>query len=128
GAPGWRKAWVVPGRGGSTGAILHGPPEKLPDFLSAAAPSSCSMSIRRLERSRPRRTGNVLSRKPLFAGLALACLALFCAWSGLSTAQPPPAKGGPELAAQVKQLFRARCLECHGGSKTLGRVKILDHA
>ncbi len=32
------------------------------------------------------------------------------------------------LAARVKEIFRANCLECHGGAKTNGGVKILDHA
>lgn len=29
-------------------------------------------------------------------------------------------------AAQVKELFRARCFECHGGSRTAADVRILD--
>jgi serine/threonine-protein kinase len=47
-------------------------------------------------------------------------------WSAL--AQPPkPAPVAPEVrAARVKEIFRARCLECHGGEKTFAKVKILD--
>ncbi len=67
-------------------------------------------------------------RKLLFSGLGLVGLALFSAWSALSTAQAPPKAKTDPLAAQVKQLFRARCLECHGGAKTFGGVKVLDHA
>ena len=41
---------------------------------------------------------------------------------------PPPLALSPAvLAAQVKAIFRSRCLECHGGSKTRAGVKILDH-
>lgn len=32
------------------------------------------------------------------------------------------------LASQVKEILRKRCYECHGGSRTQGGVKILDHA
>ncbi len=32
------------------------------------------------------------------------------------------------VAAAVKEIFRTRCLECHGGSSTKGGVRILDHA
>ncbi len=32
------------------------------------------------------------------------------------------------LAARVKEIFRGHCLECHGGAKTNGGVKILDRA
>jgi serine/threonine-protein kinase len=42
---------------------------------------------------------------------------------------PPPPKPGPEanaLAAQVKEVFRARCSECHGAGKARGGVRILD--
>jgi mono/diheme cytochrome c family protein len=40
--------------------------------------------------------------------------------------QPADAGRSP-LAGRVKELFRARCFECHGGSKTNAGVKILDH-
>ena len=43
-------------------------------------------------------------------------------------AWPDAPAGSPALAGQVKELFRSRCLECHGGSKTQAGVKILDHA
>jgi serine/threonine-protein kinase len=47
----------------------------------------------------------------------------------------PPRKDGvvnaapnADLAAKVKEMFRARCFACHGGSRgTEGSVKILDH-
>src|SRR5258708_9572985 len=67
-----------------------------------------------------------------------ALLGLFLAMLGLvvstatSGAQSGP-KGGPKgdtpeaYAAQAKEIFRARCFECHGGAKTNGGVKILDH-
>ena len=38
--------------------------------------------------------------------------------------QQPPATA--DLAARVEEIFRARCLECHGGRKVKGKVKILD--
>src|SRR5262249_7061037 len=45
-----------------------------------------------------------------------------------------PVKGAPvvtvapvQLAARVKEVFRARCLECHGGSRTVAGVRGLDH-
>lgn len=44
------------------------------------------------------------------------------AWSGDAVA------GGADLAGQVKEIFRGRCLDCHGGSRTNAGVKILDHA
>jgi mono/diheme cytochrome c family protein len=37
-----------------------------------------------------------------------------------------PAAPSPGLAAQVKELFRTRCFDCHGGAKTEAGVKILD--
>lgn len=39
----------------------------------------------------------------------------------------PRAVDGAALAARVKEIFRTRCLECHGGSKVQGGVKILDY-
>ncbi len=43
-------------------------------------------------------------------------------------AQPKePKKDQPDaLAARAKEIFRAHCFECHGGTKTNGGVKILD--
>lgn len=38
--------------------------------------------------------------------------------------QPAPAV----LAAQVKEIFRAHCLECHGGKKKLSGLSILDRS
>jgi len=39
-----------------------------------------------------------------------------------------PSTDSDSLASQVKEMLRKRCFECHGGSKTQGGVKILDHA
>jgi mono/diheme cytochrome c family protein len=39
----------------------------------------------------------------------------------------PPALSPAILAARVKEIFRSRCLQCHGGSKTNAGIKILDH-
>jgi serine/threonine-protein kinase len=36
--------------------------------------------------------------------------------------------GNSPLPAQVKEIFRTHCFECHGGSKTNAGVKILDQA
>jgi serine/threonine-protein kinase len=36
------------------------------------------------------------------------------------------ASGNSPLPAQVKEIFRTHCFECHGGSKTNAGVKILD--
>ena len=40
--------------------------------------------------------------------------------------RPKEAPAAADLAARVKEIFRARCLECHGGRKVKGKVKILD--
>src|SRR5262245_21434005 len=62
----------------------------------------------------------------------LACSSLIAALLALGQlgytqpAQPAPADG-KTLAAEVKEIFRANCLECHGGAKVSGRLKILDH-
>ncbi len=45
-----------------------------------------------------------------------------------SQKKEPAGEAGLELAGQVKELFRQRCLECHGGSKPRGDLRILDHA
>jgi serine/threonine-protein kinase len=39
---------------------------------------------------------------------------------------PSPSKTVAATSGRVKEIFRAHCLECHGGSKTNGGVKILD--
>jgi serine/threonine-protein kinase len=41
----------------------------------------------------------------------------------------PGLKAAPagNLAARVKEIFRTRCFECHGGTKTNAGIKILDH-
>ncbi len=43
-----------------------------------------------------------------------------------SEQRPCPAKPAADLAAQVKEIFRARCLECHGGAKKSGGIDILN--
>lgn len=56
--------------------------------------------------------------------LLVACCVTTC--TGQGRAEEP--SNSAELAAQVKEVLRKRCFECHGGSKTQGGVKILDHA
>jgi serine/threonine-protein kinase len=68
----------------------------------------------------------VPSCKPLFFLVALY-VALLAGRAALSPAQAPTARGNADLPAQVKALFRARCFECHGGSRVNGGVKVLDH-
>jgi serine/threonine-protein kinase len=57
--------------------------------------------------------------------LVVALLAL----GQLGHSQPAPATPaeGKVLAAEVKEIFRAHCLECHGGARVSGRLKIHDH-
>ena len=40
--------------------------------------------------------------------------------------RPEKAPAVADLAARVKEIFRARCLDCHGGRKVKGKVTILD--
>jgi mono/diheme cytochrome c family protein len=43
------------------------------------------------------------------------------------TAGPPESRAAdPGIAARVKEIFRARCLECHGGTQTQAGVDVLD--
>jgi len=42
--------------------------------------------------------------------------------------QPPPAPARDQLAARAKEIFRAHCFDCHGGTRTSAGVYILDHA
>src|SRR5262245_670133 len=78
----------------------------------------------------------------VFAGF----LALSGVLSGTLHAQPQPANNAPaqpeqpatpkkpaapppspaQLAAATKEIFRARCLECHGGAKAADGVQILN--
>jgi serine/threonine-protein kinase len=62
--------------------------------------------------------------RPVLGGFLLAVLTAALPLPGLHAREPTPG----ELAARVKEIFRSRCLECHGGSKTNAGVKILDHA
>src|SRR5207253_1306211 len=39
---------------------------------------------------------------------------------------PPASKSVAATSGRVKEIFRAHCFECHGGSETKGDVKILD--
>src|SRR5690349_10156919 len=61
--------------------------------------------------------------------------AIVMATGGLAWAEAPssaraerPALAREALAARVKELFRVRCFECHGGTRTNGGIKILDSA
>ena len=63
----------------------------------------------------------------------LGCVALACVMALARSARRPDTPGPPartkaELAAGAKQLLRARCFECHGGSRDSGGVKVIDHA
>src|SRR5579884_2543913 len=49
----------------------------------------------------------------------------WAAWAGTALAAPPAADDAT-LAARVKEIFRTRCLECHGGSQTKAGVRVLD--
>src|SRR5258705_13995567 len=57
-------------------------------------------------------------------GVALLTIAA----SLLSSSQRPAfaQKAKEEIAAKVRDIFQAHCLECHGGKYTRGGVKILD--
>jgi serine/threonine-protein kinase len=55
--------------------------------------------------------------------IALACLCLAAVCPNAAAREKPEA-----LAARAKEVFRAHCLECHGGSKANGGVRILDRA
>lgn len=66
-----------------------------------------------------------LRRAGLWCWIALiVCLPIVFARESRAEGESNPA----ELAAQVKEFLRKRCFECHGGSKTQGGVKVLDHA
>ena len=63
------------------------------------------------------------------AATFLPVLLIAFAWCAPPAEAAPAAKAEPEaLAAQVKELFRANCFECHNDKKASGGVKILDHA
>jgi mono/diheme cytochrome c family protein len=55
-------------------------------------------------------------------------LALLTALLAALVLTSPARADDAALAARVKEIFRGHCLECHGGAKTNGGVKILDHA
>ncbi len=62
----------------------------------------------------------------------LATLALLTLSMGnLSSAERPAAetsaRSPEQLAAEVKEIFRRRCFECHGGSSTQAGIAILQH-
>jgi mono/diheme cytochrome c family protein/cytochrome c553 len=42
--------------------------------------------------------------------------------------QPPPTPSPDQLAARAKEIFRAHCFDCHGGTRTSAGVRILDQA
>ena len=57
----------------------------------------------------------------------VALLAFAVGTPVLAQPKDPAPKEKPEaLAARAKEIFRAHCFECHGGTKTNGGVKILD--
>lgn len=39
-----------------------------------------------------------------------------------------PTQSPAQLAARAKEVFRAHCLDCHGGTRTTAGVRVLDHA
>jgi serine/threonine-protein kinase len=53
------------------------------------------------------------------------CL-LLVSWA-IAAAAAEGKPDGAALAAQVKEILRNRCLECHGGSATQEGIKVLDH-
>ncbi len=57
---------------------------------------------------------------------ALGSVVLLALLPGPFLISSSSAQEAAALASQVKELFRVRCLECHGGSKTNAGVKILD--
>lgn len=58
----------------------------------------------------------------------LACLLLGLILAGGNAPAQAADADNQALAAAVKEIFRTRCLECHGGSSTRGGVHILEHA
>jgi len=61
---------------------------------------------------------------PRRAGMFLLLLALLAFQNTpLAAREDDP---DPNLAAKVKEIFRTRCAECHGGSATQGGINILD--
>lgn len=59
-----------------------------------------------------------------------ACWLIVSVVTALSVSQcwSAEAPDAASLPSQVKEMLRKRCFECHGGSKTQGGVKVLDHA
>jgi serine/threonine-protein kinase len=71
------------------------------------------------------------SRKTLRDWIAAAAPALPGELGKAEVAKANPQPGVPnpaELAARVKALFRSRCFDCHGGTKTNAGIRILDYA
>ncbi len=57
--------------------------------------------------------------------VSLAFALLFCFTPATQAAETPDTA---KLGAKVKEIFRSRCLECHGGSAVQGGVDVLDVA
>lgn len=41
---------------------------------------------------------------------------------------PPPTATPAQLAARAKEILRAHCFDCHGGTRASANIRILDHA
>jgi len=72
-----------------------------------------------LQRYFPVRRGLILGIHSVVYGLVLCCSAI--TWGAEASDQA-------KVAAKVKEVFRSRCLECHGGSAVQGGVDVLNVA
>ena len=70
--------------------------------------------------------------KPWFASLSLALAAFTCAGAGLSPEQlqqlPPPANHPINFSQEIKPLFEASCIKCHGKGRAKGDFQIDSRA
>ena len=66
--------------------------------------------------------------KPWFASLSLALVAFTCAGAGLSPEQlqqlPPPASHPINFSQEIKPIFEASCIKCHGKGRAKGDFQI----
>lgn len=60
--------------------------------------------------------------------IRILLLSLLVLLWGRSLSAAAAERDGAALAAQVKEILRSRCFECHGGSATQEGIKVLDHA
>lgn len=61
---------------------------------------------------------------------AVCCWAILGAssvWAANKDSQSTPKPSPEALASRVKEIFRQRCFECHGGSSTQAGIAVLDH-